>query len=232
MPNNFNFTSVNPPEGERLIPRLNVTIGEVTIDDGNGLFIPSANLSSIFTDYVCNQRFEQDRHVYMLPIASPTGFGGNTAAFVQLAAPTLLRIVDWTAARLNQQPVVPDPQSLDPDWILLDVLPETAMITVAVDGVTPLYRISGTHVYGHRRPSDFAYNNVTYARPPWLRDQFEFGRKMPLGNFQANLIDEIATGSVGGSVGAGAGGTFNPGGGSLGGGIGGSVGGGAGGNFG
>lgn len=229
----YNFAASNPPEGNRTAPRVSITVGSISVDDNAGKFIANANPSSIFTDYIINQRYEQDRHIYMLPIASPVCFLGGTAAFVQLAAPTLLRIVDWTAARMNQQPTIPNPASFDPDWILMDILPETAMITVAIDGVTPLYRISGTYVYGHRRPSDNPFNNISYARPPWLRDDFTFGRLQPSSTLQGNLSEVTGiTGGIDGSVGGGATGGFNFGGTGPSLGCGGSVGGGAGGSFG
>lgn len=158
------FTS-ETTEDNRPIPQAVISVGTVTADGFDSQFIGSIDQASIFTDYQIFNRYESDRHVYMMPIASPTGFAGGSAAFVQLAAPTLLWIADWTAARTNRKPVIPPPEFLaDPNWILLDVMPETAMVNLTADGATPLYRISGCYIYGHRNPSNDVFVHVRYGR--------------------------------------------------------------------
>lgn len=163
-----------------------VVVGNVSIEDELGEYLPIAE-SNIFTDYVITNRFEKDYHRYMMGITSPNGFQGNRAAFVQLASPTLLWIADWTVARYNEQPPIPDPESADPNWILLDEHPELFLLTVSPDGATPRYRISGTYVYGHTNPSVQTVNDVNFPRPPFLADSFD--RTMPTNYLEQNLID-------------------------------------------
>ncbi len=148
---------------------VNVTIDEINFDDEFGRFKPNPP-GSVEADYEVVNRQECDQHVYMLGITSPNGFLGATAAFVQLAAPTKLWLVDWTACRVGLKPKIPDPRVSDPNWVFLDALPETNKITVAPDGISPLYRISGTYVYGCRRPTTDVFGNLQFPKPPWLQD--------------------------------------------------------------
>ena len=136
--------------------------------------------------------------------SSSNPIGVNSVAFVQLAQPTLLWIADWSAARFNIQPTAPDPTPADPDWVLLDVHLEPSMLILAADAITPLYRLSGTYIYGHKNPAANTFDNINFSRPPWLSDSFN--RTMPNTFLQQGLIDlSLVTGSAGGSVGAGAG---------------------------
>ena len=69
----------------------------------------------------------------------------------------------------------------------MNVLPEARMVTVGPDGVTPLYRISGTYVYGCTDPSDDVFSDVVYPRPPWLIDAFD--RFVQFGQFEEHIIN-------------------------------------------
>ena len=60
------------------------------------------------------------------------------------------------------------------------------MITVGADATTPLYRISGTYVYGCRNPDPTLVRNIRFPRPPWLRDIPN--RNMPFDSLEVNLI--------------------------------------------
>lgn len=152
----------------------------------------------LWTDYMVTNRYESDKHVYMLPIASPEGFAGNSAAFVQLAAPTTLWICEWTVCRARLKPKVPS--SAPPRyWVLLDEHLTPAMITVGPDGSTPLYRISGRYVYGATNPSRV---RVSHPLPPWLANTFnrsvdnnQFITGISVPEQQLNLQQSISTGS-------------------------------------
>ena len=63
----------------------------------------------IWNDYEIHEVYEQDRRTYQLPLCHPKGYHGQTAAFVQLAAPTLICSVDWTAAKMGAMPEAPNP---------------------------------------------------------------------------------------------------------------------------
>ena len=166
------------------------TIATVTVDnlipavDSSAKFIRGTD--KLFTDYLITTHYEKSRHIYRMGITSPSKFQGDSVAFIQLAAPTLLWICDWTASSINKQPEVPNPNPSDPNWVLLDDRYEPASLALAPDGVTPLYRISGTYVYGHKNPDDFTPNNISFPCPPWM-DPSGIDRTMPIGKFIGEL---------------------------------------------
>lgn len=120
------------------------------------------------TDYVVINRYCADPAVVMLGVASPQGFAGQNAAFVQLAAETLTWVADWTACRQGSRPTVPDPTPQNSDWVLLMKTPELHSLGLAADGVTPVYRISGSYVYGKRRTDTDTYSQVEFPVGPWM----------------------------------------------------------------
>lgn len=174
------FLSDNTLVCNQMTPSAFVTVGVGTIlpDDFNAQYQKTSNADrSIWTDFVVQNRYESDKHLYMLPLASPARTdtfteNSNGVAFVQLAAPTLLWISDWTATRTNEKPLIPNVDTGDADWITLDEHYEPDMVTVAPDGVTPIYRISGTFVYGHRNPGQASLSDINFGRPPWLKDVY------------------------------------------------------------
>lgn len=169
-----------------------VIVQNIPFDDLGAQFIPSPN--SVWADYVINNRYEEDKHTYMMGVTSPTGFqqGSSnnttnaTVSFVQLASPTLLWIADWTVARFNEKPKIPN-YDIGGGWVLLDKHIEPGMLTVSADGATVLYRISGTYFFGHKNPSSKIQNDINFSRPPWLDDFVD--RTVPDTMFEFNLID-------------------------------------------
>ena len=185
MPDNPQTPYLRGPNANIIQGVINFGGRDTLIDD------PDEGDLSIYTDYMITNRYEFDKHVYMLGITSPTGFEGDSAAFVQLAAPTLLWIADWTAARFNKQPDIPSSSLLinssqGVHWTLLDEHIEPVMLTIGADATTPLYRISGTYVYGCRNPNPLLVRNIRFPRPPWLKDIPN--RNMPLDYLETNLI--------------------------------------------
>lgn len=132
---------------------------------------------SFWTDFRCRNRYEKDGHLYMMGLSSPLGLQGQTCAFVQLTAPTLLWVADWTAARVGLPPRVPSPSVLlkNPNWVLLDEHYEPTALTLVADGTLPLYRLSGTYVYGHKKPDANTVLNLSFARPPWVDESLDRG---------------------------------------------------------
>ncbi len=184
----------NPNVPQWQAPPATIVQGTVTanapdaVDDGGKIISEG---SALTTDYVINNRYEGDQHVYMAGVASPGGFNGQSAAFFQLAAPTLMWISDWTACRGGVMPVVPDPVSKNANWVLLDVWYEPADIGLLQDGETPLYRISGTYFYGHVNPDANTVNNINYGVPPWL-DASSFPQTIGPDKVQKGIIDGSA----------------------------------------
>src|SRR5262245_9660229 len=83
-----------------------VAVGFVEADD---LFGRASDGDGVWNDYQIVSAYEQDRRTYLLPLCHPQGYRGQTAAFVQLAAPTLVWAADWTAAKMGAFPEVPNP---------------------------------------------------------------------------------------------------------------------------
>lgn len=170
------FTNDNPQTNVQSNPTsANLTVAPISfgeVGDTDAKFIANGPGDDVPTRFLLKNRYERDRHIYMMGITSPNGFQGAKTAFVQLASPTLLWISDWTVARFNKKPRIPSSTLLDPNWVLLDEIPETDAITVGPDGTNPLYSVSGIYVYGCRNPDANVYNNVTFPRPAWLADVF------------------------------------------------------------
>lgn len=150
-----------------------ISVDSPTIEQDAQSFIldgQSENLLSVWTDFRVKNFYELDYNRFMTGVTSPGGFSGGTAAFFQLATPTLLWVVRWTASRLDLPPLLPDPDILfDKNWVLLDKQYETMSITLMKDGTTPLFRISGLFLYGHKKPNvQSILSYLNFSRPPWI----------------------------------------------------------------
>ena len=165
------YPSNTPPDG--IAPPAQVTVG--TVDFTDDAKYTEAEPNTVWDDFLVNSYYYQCPHTYAMSVSSPVGFQGDTCAFVKIATTTLLWVVDWTSAMVGRQPVSPDPTPPQ-GWVLLDQQLCPLMISVMADGVTPSYRLSGTYLYGCRRPQEFLSNNVVYPLPPWLQDAFERGQ--------------------------------------------------------
>lgn len=142
--------------------------------DSEGKYVQPEDGRALYTAYTITNRYVKDRHKYYLPIASETKIpvGQNTTAVVTLARPTLLWICTWMAEKYFDRPEIPDPESSDPLWELLDEFFTLDEITVGSDGDTPLYRIGGTFVYGNLQPTTKTTDNLQFPRIPWLEDVY------------------------------------------------------------
>lgn len=184
------FTTDTSAPGTANSPGLTITVGELSFTEDALFNIPSGTPPT--PDYMIVNHYERDGRKYVMPVCSPQGFQRKSVAICQLANPTLLLISDWTVAQFGTKPIAPNPESQDPNWELLDVWPETAMETVGPDGVTPLWRLSGTFVYANTNPSENVFSDIVFPRPPWLKDNQP--RNFPLTNLQNGLIDGTGTG--------------------------------------
>lgn len=149
-----------------------------------GQFIQDAG---VWEDYFIQNSYDTDQHVFQLGVTTPTGFLGNTVAFVQTAAPTLIWTCDWLARKQGNVPSVPNPTELaDGDWVLLHTTIEPAMVDVLPDGYTYVYTIHGTYWYGHANP---AKAQMFFPKAPWLVDTNPSGRAVNASMFESGLID-------------------------------------------
>ena len=190
------FTNDNPETPSQSNPTAaSLSVAPISFGefgDTDAQFKTEGQGNDITTRFLVKNRYEADRHIYMMGITSPSGFAGNQAAFVQLANKTLLWISDWTLARFNKFPRIPNPTPTDPNWILLDEHFEPDAITIGPDGVTPLYSISGIYIYGCRRPAAQTINNLVFPRPAWLNDVFP--RFITTQNLEQGIINLFGTG--------------------------------------
>ncbi len=179
------FTS-NPNAPIEPTVQARIEVSEIPPDDNRALYIEQP-LDTIFTDYMVHNHYENPNNIYMAGMTSPEGFNGHSVAFFQLAAPTLLWVADWTASRAGDPPIRPSEFPGDPNWVLLYKKYQPAQLALMPDGETPLYRISGTYVYGHLNPSIDLSNEVTFPRAPWMRN--DFPRKLEWLDTESYLID-------------------------------------------
>lgn len=144
-----------------------IRFGMVTPTDNAALFNENGD-AGIWEDWFIRSEYISDYHRYMLPLTSPEGFQGATCAFVQLAAPTTLWVVDWTCEKRTSPgdyPVYPDPQPTKPNIVLLDIKIMPDMVNMGADGVSPIYRLSGVYTYGFKDPTKA---KMYHGRPPWM----------------------------------------------------------------
>lgn len=168
--------------------------GTIGFDDQGALFQNTQD-DSVWNDYMVVNRYEYDPHRYMAGVTSPNGFGGAKAAFFQLTTPTFLWVADWTAYKSNDTPEIPDPTPADPNWVFLGMYPaESAMLTVAADGVTGRFRLSGTYVYGHQNPPTNPWDEVVFGRPPWLQPGL-LSRRIKRDKLTQGIINDQGEGS-------------------------------------
>ncbi len=180
------YTTDNQPTPTTFIPTVSITIGDIADTDDLAQYNTTGD-SSLITDYEIMNKYEEDGHTYMMPVASQGGFQGISCAFVQLAAKTKIWIADWTACNFKTCPDIPDPYSVSSRWVLLDVHLEDPKITVGADGATPLYRISGTYYYGCMNPGTNVFDDVVFGLPPWLQDSFT--RTVPLSALKNGIMN-------------------------------------------
>lgn len=181
-------TADNPAISAQFVNSATVTLGEVSVENDAKFADPNENDEmTIFDDYRLSSRYEKDYHRYMMGISSPGGFQGASVAFVQLASPTLLLVVEWTVTQWSKQPPIPK-NTIGSDWVLLDEGLITKNVLVGANGVTPRYRISGQYVYGHKNPSAVIVENIEYSRPPWVEDVFD--RTQPASTLTESLINK------------------------------------------
>lgn len=182
--------------GDETLVVPDVSVSPLNASDQQALFDTESDLG-IYTDYAVVNRYEFDHGIYMMGVTSPGGFQGNSAAFVQLKAETLLWIADWTARKNGEMPGIPSFQQTDPNVVLLDTHFEPSMTEVMADGVTVVYRISGSYVYGFKNPN---IANMFHGRPPWLVNSVDMTVKSE--NFEPGIIceEDLSQGGIQGNA--------------------------------
>lgn len=177
-----------------------VTFEELTSDTFGVFDIPDDQTDAVWQDYFVENAYEKDGHTYMMGNTSPNpDQDGATVSFVQLATHTLVWICDWTAQRAKIKPDIPDPTSMDSNWVFLDEHFQAPLIEVAADGNTPIYRLSGTYFYGHVKPSIRTIDDINFPRPPWY-DAGVFDQTVTSEMFDQTLSDIINSAVIQGGI--------------------------------
>lgn len=181
-------------DGDMAVPPATITVGEIPPEGSDTGF----QTSSPFIDYFVQNSYEGYEETFQLPIASPKGFQGRTCSFVQVAAPILKWICDWTAKSTNgSPPPAPPMQAADPNWVLLTRELEPAMVEEMADGESAVYRLSGRYVYGHKNPPKAINQVACFARPPWISPSLD--RTVPDSVFEPGIADLSGASSTGSS---------------------------------
>ena len=143
------------------------TFGTNPPTDSNAQFATKGDLG-IWEDWYVRNTYPSDYHRFALPLTSPGGFQGATCAYVQLAAPTSMWICDWSCeyrTSPGDYPKYPDPKPTDPNIVILDINTMPDMVALGADGVSAIYRISGTYVYGYKDPLKAV---LYHGLPQWM----------------------------------------------------------------
>lgn len=179
--------SSNPPYTD---PNLPTSDSASLYDKGND--------QDVITDFRIHSRYERDYHRYLMGVTSTVGFLGSSAAIVQLAAPTLLWVVDWTGCRFLQKAMLPDPTTVGSVWTLLDAMLEPAAIILAPNGTTPLFRLTGTYVFGCTNPGANFFDNVVYPVVPWFNSTgISSLRTISVSDLDSTLLSTVASSVTG-----------------------------------
>ncbi len=191
-----------------LVPPISIGVQISDLLDNLALYRDENEPLDQYTDYVIKNQYHKGGNKWMLGIASPTGFQGDTVSFVQLALPTLIWVADWSAARANSPPEIPSPELVgklaSPDfntnkWILLNKDIETVgIVELEADGRVPTYRISGTYIYGNTQPSEKTlgspneglHRDVRIGLAPYIEanEQTEIVRRIPDSALKIGII--------------------------------------------
>lgn len=190
------------PELHSYPPPPNVEILLLDPNEQNALFNTQEtdDLSAVWSDYTVQNRYEDNRRIFMMANTIPGAYSpselGGKVSFVQLAQPTLLWIADWTVARWKKRPKIPNPQVSDDRWVLLHKIIEPGTATLGPNGIDPLYRISGTYIYGHKDPSADPIDLMNFGRPAWLEEseptpgvQLGIDRRVTDDMYEDSIID-------------------------------------------
>ncbi len=198
MPNNNPESPYQtyPPDAAPNIDVV-VTTGDVTPNNQppNIQWLADQNDLAMYPDYQIRGRYESDPKLFMMSATANSSLGSQSQqsslpsiAFVQLAMPTLLWVVDWTICRLSDQPVAPSPTPATSDWTVLGQQYHTAAIMLSPDGTTPIYRFSGTYIYGCNISTTDVFEKCRFAIPPYINQAVIPNRYMLGANAQVGII--------------------------------------------
>ncbi len=78
---------------------------------------------------------------------------GGLTRVIQVSAPSVRHVVEWSAERVGAPPEVPPEEHPDPNFTLLDSHWVPGVVDIGADGVTPIFTASGRYEYAVVDPS-------------------------------------------------------------------------------
>jgi hypothetical protein len=194
----------NYPQGQPLPAIANVTTADIDFENAStdGKFNDFDDPSAVWDEYHINHRYERDEHIYMLGTTTEdaTDSYSDPVGFVRLARPTMLWIVEWKVSRMKSKPKIPD-YNVGPQWVLLDEIPQTSEINVGPDGVSLRYEISGTYIFGKRKPGRYFTDDMVFPLVPYVDGVSTSERTVDQSMLQQGIITPGAAGITGGELG-------------------------------
>ncbi len=163
-----------------------VVVNTITYD-GTPANYKLTGADGLITDYIVRNKYHKNLGIYMNGVTSPTPFNGASVAFIQLSNPTLLWIAHWTACKAGAQPESPSSTTVDTNWVLLYEYLEPVKIETVADGQTPLYRLSGLYIFGHKSPDETLVKNISFPLPPYLQPVYD--RTMPDNKMEIGILE-------------------------------------------
>lgn len=181
----------NQPSGPGTTQPALISIQAIPPDEQNALRgEKEKEIGGIYTTYEISDHRHYDFHTIALPVAKE----GEAAAIIRTAAPTLTRRVEWAAVKTGSEPIIPDPQLNDQNWVLLDAKLNPGQVEPGVDGVSLKYQASGLYIYAAKKHDVAA---MRAALPPWVtnKDHVTGALGVPY-RFSKDIIDTGSQGAM------------------------------------
>jgi len=159
----------NPLPGFETVTPAEITVGQMESDNDPN-WKDFSQVGTVYPDYKAKTRIEKDYHRYMMSITSPDGFQGAKTAFVQLGAPTQIKVVEFSCLGVGDIPDIPAPD-LGGNWVLLDEMIGEFIVVTAPDGNSSFYRVNGYYIYGCKVPNTLTHKDIQFPLAPWLTEQ-------------------------------------------------------------
>ena len=156
-----------------LVPSLDDQLTETN-------FNQSAFSGGLITTYTLDTEYQYDEHVLQMPVACTTT---QACTFANVGNETLMRVVNWSAEKIDEPPMMPDPDTNNTNETLLSKSFSPMNVELAPGGVQFIYTIRGTYTYGITNSSTA---QMYFGVVPYLNQSYD---ESYLGNFQHGLID-------------------------------------------
>jgi hypothetical protein len=111
-------------------------------------------LQAPHTTYVVSKKYSGNMGLIQVPVAGPDLDGGQRRAseMIKVAAPATRMVVEWLASRLGLQPILPHPDTYDPNEVLQDWEIEILNPTFDEAGSIHKFTVRGRYTYALVRP--------------------------------------------------------------------------------